>query len=456
MTNSAWATTNYFNKKETCLKKSDIEKVQSHFYQFQDFSEHEGLVCKGVDIDAKWFEIVRTVLALQRLTVTDQLQRDLNDDFTLRPIGQKDWWGYFTDRANNFEIEPSHCSQNANIVAFVYPFFKDKIYLCSKFFEMDPGGQIEVLMHEVRHFEGFAHVKCTQGNENGSEGACDSNIKNGGSYAVSVQASVELSYVDQLRDEDRALAESSAIYSINNKFNSLPSVKSESYVYLTNQEGGLYRAPIKNLAKPEFVAQMKSPAKAYGNGSQLTLFPIDTTENAYRTSKDLKVNAPSIGAFANKYNSESEFERQLYQSANYYGIGAIVKQDTIYAFCGKGASTLSGFDFPEGSVQSMLSLKLNSAVDETFVLSTSGEVYKLNCNDMTAKLSTSAVDLALPNDTVTSFSVKQDQAYILNDSGELSEIDLKTQRVSETSLPLMNWISATPIEIYNVFEEAIE
>lgn len=455
MVTPVWAT-NYFDKNETCLKTSDIEKIESHFTQFKNFSTGAELICKGQGINDRWFEVVRTVLALQRLTVTDQLQTDNADDFTLRPIGQKDWWGYFTERADTFEIEPSHCNSNPNVVAFVYPFFKDKIYLCKRFFEMDPGSQIEVLMHEVRHFEGFAHLRCTQGNENGNEGACDGNIKTGGSYAVSVQASVELSYVAQLSDADRVLSESSAIYSINNKFNSLPTVKSSNYIYMANEAGEIHRAPVAKLAKTEFVAQMKSPAKIYGNGSQLTIFPLDTTKPAYRVSKDHKVEATSLGAFAVQYNAENEFERSLYQAVNYYGSGGIAKEETIYAFCGEAASTLSAYEFPAGRVQSMLNLKINSDVDATYILSESGEVYDLKCNDRSGKMSSTLTKVTLPRNTVAGFSVDQDSAYVLNDAGELSLVNLKTDRVSATALPADSWISATPIKVYNIFEKTVE
>lgn len=455
MVGPTWAT-NYFDKNETCLRTSDVEKIESHFTQFKSFNTSDELICKGQGINDRWFEVVRTVLALQRLTVTDQLQRDVADDLTLRPIGQKDWWGYFTERANSFEIEPAHCNSNPNVVAFVYRFFKDKIYLCKRFFEMDPGAQIEVLMHEVRHFEGFAHVRCTQGNENGADGACDDKIKTGGSYAVSVQASVELSYVAQLSDADRALSESSAIYSINNKFNSLPTVKSSNYIYLANLEGELHRASTKNLAKTELIAKMKSPAKIYGNGSQLTIFPLDTAQKAYRVSKDLKVEATSIGAFANQYNAESEYERGLYQTANYYGNGGIAKEDVIYAFCGAGSSSLSAYQFPAGKVQSVLNLKFSSDINSTYLMSEAGEVYDLKCNDTTGEMSSSLIDVTLPRETIAGFSVDLDSAYVLSEAGELSQVNLQTLRVSETSLPANDWISATPMQVYDIFEKDVE
>lgn len=455
MASPAWAT-NYFDKNETCLKTSDVQKIAAHFTQFKNFVSSEELVCKGQGIDEKWFEVVRSVLAMERLTVTGQLQRDANDDFTLRPIGQKDWWAYFTERTHTFEVEPSYCNSNPNVVAYVYQFYRGKIHLCKRFFEMDPGSQIEVMMHEVRHFDGHSHVTCTQGSEIGNAGACDNNIKAGGSYAVSVQASVELSYVDQLSAADRVLSESSAIYSVNNKFNSLPTVKSSDYIYLANNAGELHRAPVANLAKTELVAKMKSPAKIYGNGSQLTVFPLDTKEPAYRASKDLKFEATSIGAFAVQYNSESEYERGLYQAVNYYGSGGIAKEDTIYAFCGTNSASLAAYNFPAGHVQSMLNLKLNSSVDTTYILSESGEVYDLKCNDRTGKMSSALTRTTLPRDTIAGFSIEQGSAYVLNDAGELSLVDLKTEVVNETTLPANDWISATPIKTYNIFEKSVE
>ncbi len=441
---------NYFDKAETCLKVADIKAIENQFPQFKDFTKtSQDKVCRQ-EVGEKWFELVRSTLAMQRLVVTDDLQRDQNDDLTRRPIGQRDWWTYYTQRANRYVIEPSRCNGNPNVVAFVYPFFRGSINLCPRFFEMDSASQIEVLMHEVRHFDGHAHVTCTQGNEEGTPGACDRQIKNGGSYAVSVQANVELSYVEQLNSADRILAESGAIYSVNNKFNSLPTVKATQYIYASNTEGEVWRMAEKNTDVKELITTLADPAKIYSNGSQFTVYPVDTTKNAYRIDKDFSVNAAAIGAFANKYNADAD--RKAYGPVVYFGMGAIVKDNSLYAFCGETATDLSALGFSRGTIKALPTLKDEEGADKTLVLNDSGDVFTFDCNDKTGVMSTSATKTTLPQEMAMGFELSNSKTIVLTDAGELKSYDLNTRAYEATLSQDNNWVSATPLKVYNVFE----
>lgn len=443
---------NYFDKAETCLKVSDIKAIEGQFPQFKDFTNtNEDKVCRA-EVGEKWFELVRSTLAMQRLVVTDDLQRDLDDDLTLRPIGDKDWWTYYTQRANQYVVEPARCNGNPNVVAFVYPFFRGMINLCPRFFELDSASQIEVLMHEVRHFDGHAHVTCTQGNEEGTPGACDGEIKRGGSYAVSVQANVELSYVSQLSDADRILAESGAIYSVNNKFNSLPTVKSTQYIYASNTEGEVWRMPEGDSVTKELVTTLKDPAKIYSNGTQFTVYPVDTAKDAYRISKDFTVEASAIGAFANKYNADAD--RKSYGPVVYLGIGSIVKDNALFAFCGEAAQALSSLSFTAGNVQALPTLKDQEGADKTVVLNDSGDVYDFNCDDKTGQMSTTLTRTTLPSDLEMGFELANKKTVVLTKAGELKSYDLNTNAYESELSSETNWLSATPLKVYDVFENA--
>ncbi len=443
---------NYFDKEEACLQVSDIKNIEGHFKQFQDFTNTSAKEVCREEVGEKWFEVVRTVLAMERLQVTDELQTVEGDDLTLKPITEKDWWSYFTQRADRFVIEPSRCSANENIVAFVFPFLRDQIYLCPRFFEMDSGSQIEVLMHEVRHFEGFSHVTCTQGNENGASGACDQKIATGGSYAVSVQAQVELSFVDQLNDADRILAESGAIYSVNNKFNSLPSVKYTNFVYASNGDGQVWRIPETDHTKAELVTTLKDASYIYGNGSQFTVFPKDASVDAYRTGKEFTSRAKSIGAYANMYNADSISQREEYSAINYYGVGSIVKSNELYTFCGEQATSLSAKSFDEGLIQALPVLKNDKDEDHMFILSDSGEMFDFTCDDKTGDLEITAVASTLPADTATAFAFDQETAYVVTKSGSLKTFNMKTGSYESNLSKDSNWLNATPLRIYDVFD----
>lgn len=444
---------NYFNKEEKCLRVEDVQAVQGHFRQFRPFTASgKGEICRGQGIDDKWFEVLRSVLALQRLSVNGAIVRDEQDDLTRRPIQEKDWWGYFTQRANDFVILPSYCASNPGVVAFVYSFRRGQINLCQQFFDMDPGAQIEVLMHEVRHFDGHPHVTCTQGNEAGTPGACDDVITRGGSYAVSVQVSVELAFVEQLSLDDRTLAEASATYSVNNKFNSRTQVKVRDYIYLANEAGELHRADLAKLPRTELVAKLASPARVFGNGSQLTIFPLDLSQKAYRRSRDLKVKVQSLGAFANLYNAKAPEARESMAAINYLGFGAISENDVIHAFCGTSATGLSQHRVGHGPVKALLNLMPRSTEVENVVVTDAGEALLLSCDQASGVMSTKPTALPLPRDVVAGFSVVPGEAFVLTERGELLSVNLKTGELVQLLSGGKAWVSATPLRVHTLFE----
>jgi hypothetical protein len=203
------------------------------------------------------------------------------------------------------------------------------------------------------------------------------------------------------------------------------------------------------------VTTLDSPARIFSNGSQFTVFPIDTSKKAYRVLNDFESKVDAIGAFANQYNSENEHERSLYRGANYYGVGAIAKDDKLYAFCAQNATSLSSFPFAGGAIKSVFNLKPNSKdADETYVLGESGNVYDFKCDNETGKFSSSKVDLDFPRDSVDSFSFKKGHAFVLNESGELLSYDFARDEINSTSLPSDSWLSATPLKVYRLFDDA--
>lgn len=443
---------NYFDKEEKCLKVSDVQDIQDHFQQFQKYTTSgKGEICRD-EVGEKWYEVVRTTLAMQRLNVTNAVQRDVNDDMTRKPLPNKNWWAYFTQRADSFVIEPSYCNTNANIVAYVNPWFKGRVNLCPQFFKMDPASQISTLMHEVRHFEGYSHVTCTQGNEMGSAGACDDKISTGGSYAVSAQADVELSFVKQLSEANRILSESSAIYTVNNKFNVLPIVKDTNYIYASNKDGEIWRMAEGNLSKPQLVTKLKDASYIYGNGSQFTVYPVDATVDAYRISKSYKQRAKSIGAYANMYNADNTADRKSYGAISYYGVGAIVKDNQLHTFCGTQATSLSAKSFDNGQVQALPVLKDAKDKDHMYILSTSGDMFDFTCNDKTGELSITSVASKLPADASTAFSFNTKTAYVVTTSGALKTYNMDTQSYENDLSTDSNWLNATSLSLYKVFD----
>ena len=175
----------------TCISLKDMQEIGEHFSQIKGLIRNQKAVYCENDLGKEWFAISKSLEILKNIT-PDEPELDQSDAFTFKAISEKDWWGYFTNRASSFNLE-RECEEG--VVAFVFGVFGGgKIHICPFFFEQNLYSQTSVMMHEVRHFDGFRHVTCSRGKEQGNSGACDTDITEKGSYAISVQTMVCLLY----------------------------------------------------------------------------------------------------------------------------------------------------------------------------------------------------------------------------------------------------------------------
>lgn len=449
LVSSAWAT-NYLNENETCLKTSDLKKIQRNFPQLSNMTNtRRPVVCLEKDLSKRWFNVARDLLALETLKNSPIIKRDVRDDFTLSPIVENNWWEYFTKRANRFVFHPEYCDKNPSVIAYVNRNKKGIINLCNKFFAESLTSQVSILMHEVRHFDGFSHVECTRGAETGSAGACDEKIKDAGSYAVSVQVNVGLSKSNQITEEERALLESLSVYYINNKFNSSPNVRFNEMIYLSNAEGKVYKANARNLGKTIFVAKLKSPAKIYSNSSVMTFFPLNKEEKAYRLTGNFKKEVKEVGAFAKKYNEDSASDRELYTGFSYLDTGFALKDNTLYSFCSEDNLQ----EFKHADLRAKAAIDLVGARGlQAYAQNENGDLFAFRCDLIGKKGTISKTKYNIPMEVLGSVGLKNGSNYILNDKGEFLKINLETREITETKLPLNKWISVTSRDEYVIFE----
>lgn len=446
---SSWAV-NYFDENETCLLKTDLQKIEKEFKQFENLSKTSNpLICVAQEIDKPWFMVARSLLILESLKQAPAVKKDKQDDFTISPVKEKNWWEYLTKRANQFAFHSDYCDENPHVMAFVRYNKPKVINLCNKFFKESFTSQVSILMHEVRHFDGHSHVTCKTGTDKGTEGGCDKKIKDGGSYAVSVQVSVGLSKLKNISAEEKALLESSSIYYIDNKFNTKPKIKVNEMIYLSHENKKVYKANVKDLSTLMYVTELPSPAKIYSNTSVMTFFPLDPTGTAYRFKSDFKQSMKEVGGFAEKYNSENPRERELYVGFNYFGNGFFMKGNELYYFC--GAEQLQKNTYDKLDIKSLVTFHDGEEL-KSYLQFGSGDLYVFSCDFNKNKASITPTKYNLPISIVGSVGTKSGQNFIMTEKGQFFKINIETGEMINTKLPVSNWNSVTSRDEYVIFE----
>lgn len=439
----------------SCISDNDLKEISEDFVQFEKFLSGKSQYCES-DLGMEWYKIAQSLVTLKNSS-PDEPTIDSDDAFTYQAIDEKDWWAYFTKRADTFIVQKS-CREG--VVAYVQPFFgMGRINLCAPFFEMPISSQASVMMHEVRHFDGHRHVTCTQGNENGSDGACDEKITGKGSYAISVQTLVGLARSKDTLAAEKPLVEAEATYMAFNKFNSVPKVKINYSMLLSNKVGEVYSWVIGKSA--DLMATLDSPAVMNGSGRHLTIYPTDTNLEAYRMDNALTAKVENPGLYAKHYNAQSVQERAKFKSISYQGTGGLLKGNSLTTLCNQSTVELGNKKLDSiGQMKRILTLSKDSKSieQESFLLSENGDLFPYECKStrttaVTVGNSTMKVDSSLL-DVKQTLSLGKDY-FAIKEDGTLVRMSYENKTFSEESvaMPIQNadWLSATPISKPLVF-----
>ena len=450
-----FSTTAYAQTEIDCISHEDLEEISQEFPQFEKYLGNQDEYCES-DMGAEWLKIANSLNILKN-NKPNEPDVDQDDALTYRAISEKDWWAYFTKRAKSFKID-TQCAEGVG--AYVIPFFGNGvIYLCNLFFDITVSSQASIMMHEVRHFDGHSHVTCTQGKEKGNGGACDDKITGKGSYAISVQTLVGMARSEDTNPGEKPLLEAEAVYMAFNKFNKVPRLKMNTSIILSNESGDVYDWNLEEDV--ELIASLEHPSVVINSSNKLTIYPLNTNYDAYRTGKDLKVKSENPGLYAVRYNSETPEERETYKSISYFGTGGLLKGNTLLTLCDRENLEIGETDLSDkGEFISIISMSLdvNDQTRESLLLSEDGDLYRYKCKDKSSKtVEFEKADIKIAknaNKVVDSFGFNGDQ-YALLEDGSLSIVSIKNNiaNIGVLNLPVDNkdWVSATPFSFPEVF-----
>ena len=209
------------------------------------------------------------------------------------------------------------------------------------------------------------------------------------------------------------------------------------------------------------LAKLEHPAVVKMSYSNLTIYPLNTQEDAYRKDREIKANVDSIGLFAEFYNADSATEREKYKSFSYLGQGGMLKDNNLISLCPNDESELTNQNLDEHGQFSMLMSESLDPVDadrEAALLDIEGRIVSYECGSDNKSLVLSdtgrSVSPLLTESLVGSFGLGGAQYGLLN-NGRLVRLVLQnnTYRDVAVDLPVEDqlWVSATPMSLPELF-----
>lgn len=359
-----------------CYPAEDVAKVAESFPQVKEKLNGNQPVCESA-VGNQWSLIIETLVDMKNIKLSDAKEFKTKDDFSFKAIPDNGWWKYLTERASNIEIQ-ADC--RPGVVAYVHPFFFGTVNLCAPFFKQDRVSRAEVMLHEVRHFDGFGHVTCTQGNEKDLPGACDNSLQEAGSYAVSMQANITMGLRGStFTPGERALGRAGALYLLHNRFNAGTTVKVKQSYYVENVEGKIFEWDPSTSQELRLVKELASPARIHSYSTETILYPLDKDQKAFRMAEDMTLEVPRLGMYAEYYNGKSSNDRKSFKSVSYNANGGVLTEEGFSSICGQPSlSTLPMSSLPE-VMETQITVADSFKGLKDYLVGASGKLYSAEC-----------------------------------------------------------------------------
>jgi hypothetical protein len=408
-----------------CFSNREIQDLAKHFEQINAIflsNSHGNFICTK-ELGGMWTIVIQTLLDIKSIRLTTNLS--LSKKLQPYRAFDSDWWTYFTDRARSFDMTGVGCSTGT--MAYVSRVFAPGVVnICADFFrnlKINRVNRIAYLMHEIRHLESdsYKHSVCDHGDAVRNETlSCDKDLALKGGYAVQLQVLLALGLqAEGFTSDERAYARTEAINLLLNRFNTPPPIDHKPSLYVETNNGDVYiYSPRDKTFK--FLKQLPSPARLYSAGIETIVYPLATTEEAYRKSEDFKYDIQRLGMSATIYNQATSLERETYLDFGYGGIGGILLSDNkIKANCRYGPYVDTSIASEYGNIVKFSSLQLFDRKAENFFINEHSEILRPSCEKNILEISHTGISLPL---NVRKTVVLGNQTFALLITGELYKL----------------------------------
>ncbi len=402
--------------KADCISQSDIRDIASHFSQFSNLVGKE--VCND---NSQTWHLLSSMMFMKRTAFDSNMPVSQDELFTGKFA--KDWYQYFIGRINDIDVVDS-CPKG--VVAYVMAFGGKTMYVCplalnDSFSSLD---RASVFMHEARHIDGYPHVTCSKGPRAGIQGACDTKISGGGSYAVTVETYAQLAkYAKDLHPALKAYSKSSAIVYADEAFETPVKInRTDKLLVLTeNLDFNLFDL---STMKSEKLGAAPVMGKIFKRGQHMVLIPLDKTEKArYVFARNEGELSQSPGDMITEYNSQTPQQKaDLADIHNGAQFTARLYKSFARITCDPKSPATQDMKLPAGQVAASLLYPngYDRAAKSVQLVTESGDVFDLGCQGTKGFLNASAMKFDQKFNRVYKIG---SQTYGLNSLGEVYTIN---------------------------------
>lgn len=371
---------------QDCIPQSELKTIASHFTQFSDISNSD--YCND---DSKTWHLLSSIMFMRKTQFSPDMPTSKDDLFSGRFANN--WYDYFIGRINDLNVV-TDCPKG--VIAYVY-MFGNTMYVCpaaltNSFSSLD---RASVMMHEARHIDGFPHVTCSKGARKGIQGACDTKIADGGSYAVTVETYAQLAkYAEGIHPAMKAYARSSAVIYADEAFeNSVRVSRSEKLLVLANNlDFHSFNVQTNELTQ---LGKASAAGKIIRRGQHMVVFPYDKTLKAqYIFANNEGEISQSPMDFITEYNAQTPEQKanlvDLHVGAQW---SARVYKTKVTLICDPRSTATKDMPLPTGLTAATIVYPEGYARDKytVQVVAETGEVFDASCINKQASLKPSAV-----------------------------------------------------------------
>ena len=417
-----------------CIAQSEMQVIASHFTQFAGLANAD--FCND---NSKNWHLVSSIMFMRKTQFSQTMPPSKDELFSGK--FSKSWYDYFIGRIDNLEVV-SDCPKG--VIAYVYMFGDKTMYTCpaaltTSFSSLD---RASVMMHEARHIDGFPHITCTKGPRQGIQGACDTKISDGGSYAVTVETYAQLAkFAEGIHPALKAYAKSSAVIYAEEAFDNPVKInRTESLLVLTNTLDFHSLNVEKNEIKK--LGSAPSAGRIVRRGQHMIFFPTDKTLKArYVFANNEGEIAQSPSDFITEYNAQTPAQKEnlvdLHIGAQW---SARVYKNKVTFLCDPKSPAMSDIQLPNGLTAASLIYPDGYARDKytANLTAESGEVLEIGCVNKQASLKSSALKL---DQKYSRIHKAAGQVFGLSPSGKLYKIE------AGRSTPVVTALDGSIIEI---------
>lgn len=373
-----------------CISQQEMAEISQSFRQFANLA-------KGGDYCLDNSPTSRLLGGIMFMRKTAFTAMPLSNDEVFSGKFSQNWWRYFIGRIDNFIVE-NNCQKG--VVAYVY-FFGNDMHVCPaaltpNFTSLDLAS---VFMHEARHIDGYPHMTCSRGPRAGLQGACDTKIAAGGSYAVTVETYAQIAkYAVDVHPALKSYSRASSVIYADEAFEQPVRIdRIQQLMLMSTSRDFLMIDPATEKA----LTLGQSPALGHivMRGQHMVLFPDDKTMKAkfLFVNNEGEINQEA-GDIAIEYNSASPMDRgnwvDVHMGAQWT---AKIFKDKLVFSCDPRAATVSTLstngDVP---VSALYPNGYDRAASSANIVMQSGRIMEFGCQGNSAFLRASNVAFDQP------------------------------------------------------------